>query len=71
MIMETKNKSVGLSFIEHCYALRKLMLEDRFLFSSITSRECLEDTYYILLAHVGLNKKIKYRIALWLLGIVK
>lgn len=53
--------------IELNYKLRELMKNDNFYMISISSRECLEDTYSQHLHRTGLYKKLKYRLILWLM----
>ena len=52
---------------KYCYKIRHLCYHDGFHFSSITSRQCLEDTYEVLLLNAGLLKVTKYKLILWLM----
>jgi hypothetical protein len=49
------------------FRLRVLMRSKDFYLTSITSRECLEDTYSQHLHATGLAKRLKYRLILWLM----
>jgi len=63
--MEKKEHPVQI--FEYCHRIRHLSYHDGFHLSSITARQCLEDTYEVLLLNAGLLNVMRYKLILWLM----
>ena len=53
--------------IQHCHKIRGLLASRGFHMTSITSRECLEDTYIYMLRKTGLDKYLRYKMIIFLI----
>lgn len=49
------------------YKIRQLIYEDTYYLTSITSRQCLEDTYILMLKKSKLLDRLKYKIIKYLI----